>query len=186
MVGMRARSITPLAIAAASCVWLAAANTPDMPGMSAVLCVWAEGANVAGTFCRLVYEPLEATAASPATSAAARLIAPVRPATLWTGAAAAAAAVNDATSLVEWVWAEGLKLVGTFARAVYEIVGMRAIANVPAVTSLACSCTAPTRPATLWTGARLATAAVPYEAIWNWAALVEIVIPSPAASWNVP
>jgi hypothetical protein len=45
--------------------------------------------------------------------------------------------VNATTSLVEWVWADGLKVAGTFARAVYEIVGMRPMANVPAVTSSA-------------------------------------------------
>jgi hypothetical protein len=151
-----------------------------------VLWVWTEGLKLAGTFCKLVYDPLVATDASPLTSAAVREIAPLRPATLWTGAAAAAAAVNETTSLVEWVWAAGLKVAGTFDRAVYEIAGLRAMANVPAVTSLACSCTAPTRPATDWTGARLATAAVLYDAIWNCPALVEIVMPSPEVSWNVP
>ena len=161
MVGMRASSSTPLVIAAASCVWPAAANEPVMPVMSAVLWVWAEGANVAGTFCRLVYDPLEATAARPLMSATASETAPLRPATLCTGAAAAAAAVNDITSLVECVWADGLKVAGTFDRAVYEIVGIRATANVPAVTSLAWSTTLPVRPATLCTGAKLDTAVVP-------------------------
>ena len=102
--------------------------------------------NTLATFATFVKFVMSETACVCVAAAAVRSrcvseTAPVRPSTLWTGAAAAAAAVNDTTSAVECVWADGVNVAGTFDRAVNEIVGMRACENVPAVTALAsCVC----------------------------------------------
>jgi hypothetical protein len=154
----RVRTIAPV-LDCTDCTGAAAAAAAVNATTSVVECVWADGANVAGVLLRAVYEIVGMRAID---------------------------SVPDEIAAASCVWAAGVNSAGTLANAVYEIVGILPMANVPAVTSPAWRTMLPVRPATLCTGARLDTAAVPYEAIWNWAALVEIVMPSPAVNWNVP